>query len=225
MTVNYPFLLLAVALLWFPRHWLRLGSVFKRRRSAGVTRASEEPWKTRETGDPRVSLSGEFSKFRNYVDLLRAGAGSLALAGGLGIEPCLKVAEGAPRNMAYVVMAVRATILLIGLLVQTVRYENRKLRFYPAIFFLAGLSVGLCDYRAAAFAFVLVWTVNAMFGGAQSFLSCYAFLIVLFGHLFSRQGDLSVIYAGLLCFLPVLLSLLANRPLVILGRKGTHGAR
>lgn len=225
MTVNYPFLLLAVALLWFPRHWLRLGSVFKRRRSAGVTRASEEPWKTREVGDPRVSLIGEFSKFRNYIDLLRAAAGSLALAGGLGIEPCLRVAEGAPRNMAYAVMALRATILLIGLLVQTVRYERQKFRFYPPIFFIAGLSVGLCDYRAAAFAFAMVWTVNAAFGNAQAFLTVYAGFIGIFGFFMSRRADLSVILAALLCFLPVLLSLLANRPLVILGRKGTHGAK
>ncbi len=225
MTVNYPFLLLAVALLWFPRHWLRLGSVFKRRRSAGVTRASEEPWKTREAGDPRISLIGEFSKFRNYIDLFRAGAGSIALVGGLGMESCLRVAEGAPRNMAYAVMAAHATILLIGLLAQTIRYEKQKLRFYPAIFFIAGLSVGLCDYRTAAFAFVLVWTVNAMFGGAQAFLTVYAVFIGVFGHFFSHQGNLSVILAGLLCFLPVLLSLLANRPLVILGRKGTHGAK
>lgn len=225
MTVNYPFLLLAVALLWFPRHWLRWGFASKRRRQEGVTRSREEPWKTREAGDPRISAIGEFSKFRNYADLLRAGAGSLILAGGFGLEPCLGVAADAPRSMVYAVLAVRAAILLIGLLIQTVRYEKQKLRFYPAIFFIAGLSVGLCDYRAAAFAFVLVWTVNSMFGGAQSFLSCYAFLLVLFGYCFSRQGNLSVILAGLLCFLPVLLSLLANRPLVILGRKSASGAK
>ncbi len=224
MIVNFPVLLLAVALLWFPRQWLRLGSVFKRKRSAGVTR-SEEPWKAREAGDPRISLAGEFSKFRNYVDLLRAAAGSIALAGGFGLAPCLSVAEGAPRNMTYAVMAVRAAIMLIGLLVQTVRYERQKFTFYPPIFFIAGLSVGLCDYRAAAFAFTMIWTVNAMFGNAQAFLTIYAVFIGIFGFLMNRRLDLSVILAALLCFLPVLLSLLANRPLVIYSRKGTHGAK
>ena len=225
MTVNLPFLLLAITLLWFPRQWLRLGSVFKRRRSAEAHRAGKEPWNNREPGDPRVSFATEFSKFRNYVDLLRAAAGSLALAGGMGLAPCLGVADGAPRNMTYVVMGVRALILLVGLLVQTVRYEKRRFTFYPAIFFIAGLSVGLCDPRSAAFAFALVWSINAAFGNAQAFLTAYAVLIGVFGHFFSRLGDLSVIYAGFLCFLPVLLSLLANRPLVIFSRKGTHATK
>jgi MFS family permease len=225
MTANLPFLLLAITLLWFPRQWLRLGSVFKRRRSVEASRKATEPWNNREPGDPRVNFGTEFSKFRNYLDLLRAAAGSLALSGGLGFAPSLGVADGAPRNLAYAVMAVHALILLVGLLVQTVRYEKRRFTFYPAIFFIAGLSVGLCDPRSAAFAFALIWSINAAFGNAQAFLTGYAVLIALFGHLFSRLGDLSVIYAAFLCFLPVLLSLLANRPLVIFSRKGTHAAK
>lgn len=223
MTVNYPYLLLAIVLLWFPRQWLRLGSLFKRRRSEGMTRSSEEPWKTRESGDPRVNFGGEFAKFRNYIDLLRAGAGSLALMGGFGLAPSLAAADGAAKKMIYVAMAVRATIMLVGLLVQTVRYERGKFTFYPAIFFITGLTLGICDYRAAGFAFALVWAFNSAFGSAQAFLSAYAVLVGLFGYLFPRHGVLWVITAGLLCFLPVLLSLLANRPLVIPSRKGTRG--
>ena len=223
MTVNFSYLFLAIALLWFPRQWLRLGSFFKRRRSEGMTRTSEEPWKTRESGDPRVSFGGEFSKFRNYIDLLRAAAGSLALMGGFGFTPSISLAEGAARNMTYVVMAVRAAIVLIGLLVQTVRYERGKFSFYPAIFFITGLTFGLCDYRAAGFAFALVWAFNSAFGNAQAFLAVYAVLVVLFGFLFPKHGLLWVILAGVCCLLPVLLSMLANRPLFIPGRKGTRG--
>ena len=160
VTVDLPFLLVAIALLWFPRHWLRLGSVFKRRRSANAARAAKEPWNNREQGDPRVNFGAEFSKFRNYVDLLRAGAGSLALFGGLGITSCLGVAEGAPGNTGYAVIGLRALILLIGLLVQTVRFENNHLTFYPPIFYLAGLTVALSGYRAAGFAFVLIWAMS-----------------------------------------------------------------
>lgn len=225
MTVNLPFLLLALLMLWFPRQWLRLGRVFKRRRSAGATRAASEPWNVREAGDPRVSIGAEFSKFRNYIDLLRAAAGSLALAGGLGIPASIDVAEGAPRNMSYAVLALRALILLIGLLMQTVRYDKRKVTFYPAIFFIAGLSVGLCDPSAAAFAFAMVWAINAMFGNAQAFLAVYALLIVGFGSLFASRLGLTVILAGFLALLPVLLSLMANRPLVVFSRKGTHASK
>lgn len=220
MTFNLPLLLLAIAALWIPRRQLRLGSWFKRRRSAEANRKATEPWNSREAGDPRVNFVTEFSKFRNYFDLVRAAAGSVALAGGMGVDPCLSVAPGASRNLAYAVMAVRALILLVGLLAQTVRFEKGRCTFYPAIFFIAGLSAGLCDPRSAAFAFALIWATHAAFGNAQAFLTVYAVLIGIFGHFFSRLGDLSVIWAAFLCFLPVLLSLLSNRPLVIFSRKG-----
>jgi len=221
VTVDLPFLLVAVALLWFPRRWLRLGSVFKRRRSASAVRAAKEPWNNRERGDPRMSFGAEFYKFRNYVDLLRAGAGSLALFGGLGITSCLGVAEGAPRNIGYAVIGLSALILLIGLLVQTVCFENNHLTFYPPIFYLAGLTVGLSGYRAAVFAFALIWAINGAFGSALGFLSIYAVLVVGFGFAFNGGFSLLSPLAGFLCFLPGLLSMLANRPLVVLSRKGS----
>ena len=57
---------------------------------------------------------------------------------------------------------------------------------------------------------------------AQGFLTAYAVLMVVFGHFFAA-GDLSAMYAGVLCFLPVLLSMLAQRPLAIFTRKGSRG--
>jgi hypothetical protein len=225
MTVHLPFLLLAIALLWFPRHWLRVGSIFKHRRSAAATRSASEPWNSREPGDPRVRFGAEFAKFRNYVDLLRAAVGSLAFVGGFGIPACLAVAEGAPKSTGYAVIAIRSLILLIGLLIQTVRREKRKITFYPAIFYIAGLSLGLADPWSALFAFALIWATNALYSGAQGFLTMYAVFILGFGHLLARRGDLSVVYAAILCFVPVLLSLLANRPLVTFTRKGTHSAK
>ncbi len=225
MTVDLPFLLIAIALLWFPRQWLRIGSIFRRRRSAAAKRAAAEPWNTREPGDPRVRFAAEFSKFRNYVDLLRAAAGSLAFVGGFGIPPCLAPVTGAAPKYAYAVIVIRSLILLIGLLLQTARYEKKKLTFYPPIFFIAGLTFGLCSPWAALFAFALIWAVHALFSSAQGFLTIYAFFIAGFGHLLARRGDLSVTYAGLLCFTPVLLSLLSNRPLVIFSRKGTHSLK
>src|SRR5476651_2689887 len=98
MIVNLPILLVALVLLCFPRQWMRLGLSFwnrKRRRSEGATRREEEPWKTSEPGDPAVSFVGEFLKIRNYVDLFRSAAGSLAMFGGLGIDPCLSVGPDA----------------------------------------------------------------------------------------------------------------------------------
>jgi hypothetical protein len=226
MTLDFSLLIFGLLLLWFPRQWMRRGVAYlqRRRRSAESARIVE-PWKDREPGDPRVQFRTEFGKFRNYLDLLRGAAGSLVMMGGMGIPPSIDVAEGAPRIAAYQVAGLAGGILLIGLLVQAVRYEKNRFSFYPPIFYLAGLSVGLTDIRGATFAFALIWTINPALPNAQAFLSVYALLMTLFGHFFTRSTDISAIYAGVLCFLPVLLSLLANRPLMVFTRKGSRGAR
>lgn len=218
MTVDVPIFVVALLLLWFPRRWMRRGVAFLRRRRRSAESARTEPWKNREPGDPHVNF-GEFSKFRNYLDLLRAGAGSLMIWGGLGLPTSVAIPEGASRTVALQTMAVRVVVLLIGLLLQTVRYEKQHVTFYPPIFFLAGLSLALCDVRTAGFAFVLIWAINSALPNAQAFLTVYAVLLMVFGYFFHRGLNLSVIYAGFLCFLPVLLSLLAKRQLMSFTRK------
>jgi hypothetical protein len=221
MTVDYLFFTLGLALLWLPRQWLRRGAAFLRRTSRGEKRSITEPWRDREPGDPRVSFRVEISKFRNHVDLLRGGAGSLVLAGGMGLPAAISAAAGASSRATWQAMGVRAFVLMVGLLIQTVRREKGRLSFYPPIFYLAGISIGLCDVRGAAFAFVLIWAINAGLPNAQAFLTVYAVLMVVFGHFFAGRGDIAAVYAGVLCFMPVLLSLLAKRPLTVLTRKAS----
>lgn len=216
--LNLPLLLLGIALLWLPRGWLRRGTtLFKRRKR----RRETEPWMTRETGDPAVNFRIEIAKFRNYVDLLRALAGCLVLMGGLGIEASLAAGDHAPAGFELRLLLVKAGILFVGLLIQMLRMERGHVSFFPPIFYLAGLSMGLCDIRGAIFAFVLIWSINPALGNAQGFLAVYAVLVTAFGLLFNRIG-LRPPLAGALVFLPVLLSLLARRPLTILSRKGTR---
>jgi hypothetical protein len=224
MTVHLPLLLLALLLLWFPRQWLRLGSVLikRRSRSAGKSQTSQEPWNTREPGDLSVDFLTEFSKFRNYVDLIRATAGSVCVIGGLHVEPCLQLADNATSGQTTGLLVLKSLILLVALLIQTIRYEHRRFTFYPPIFFLGGLSVVLCEPFGALFAFILIWAFNPVVRNAQGFLTLYAILMVAFGMYFSGLGDKTSMFAGFLCFLPVLLSLLAQRPLVIFARKGRH---
>lgn len=219
MNAYFPYLILVTALLWFPRHWLRVGSIFRRRRTPGTSRDGNEPWRTRETGDPQVRFGSEFSKFRNYVDLLRAGAGSLALMGGLGIPSCLEATEPAMKNT---VLALRVVIMLVGVIVQTGRRERGRFSLYPAIFYIGGLTVGLCHPWAALFAFILIWAVNIMLSTAQAFLTVYAVFIVIFGYVLNPSELLSVASAGILAYAPALVGLLANRPLIIPSRKGTR---
>ena len=225
MVINVPFLLFALLLLCFPRQWMRLGfSVGGRRRSAadGGSGRGQEPWKTREPGDTAVSFREEFSKLRNYVDLLRGTAGSLAVMGGLGIESCLGVAANAPHETAAEVLAVKLAILLVGLIIQFIRFEKHHFTFFAPIFFIGGLSVGLCGIKGAMFAFAMMWAINPMVRGPQGFLSVYALLLLVFGLLFLGFGNKLPVVAFVYCFLPVLISLLAGRPLVLFTRKSVR---
>ncbi len=228
MHVDVKSLLFALLLLWFPRQWMRLGFSVRTRRNKQGTAGSgrgKEPWKSREPGDPTVVFSREFLKIRNYVDVLRGAAGSLAIMGGLGITSCLAISDGAGAVLARELFMLRLGILLVALVIQMLRFEKGHFMFFAPIFFLAGLSVGLMGLKGAAFAFAMVWAVNPMLRGPLGFLSVYALLMLVFGLLFLGTGNKLPIVALLFCFLPVLLSLLAHRPLVVLTRKGTraHG--
>ena len=224
MSVNLPFLLFAIFLLWFPRQWMRQGlSIWNRRkqRSERVVRRTEEPWNVAEPGDPAVRFGAEFKKLRNYVDVLRAAAGSVANMGGFGLEACVETDSGTTAMLAEV-LALKIASLLVGLLIQTVRYERQRLLFFAPIFYLLGLSVGLCGGRAALFAFALVCTVNPMLKNPQGFLAVYAVTIGAFGYFFADNGAVRSIVAVVFFLLPVLLSMLADRPLVLFSRRGTR---
>lgn len=216
MSFHVPLLLLGLLLLWIPRQWLRLGKVVGgRRRRSGTT---VEPWRTREPGDPQLSYH-EFTKLRNYVDLLRGIAGGLAIVGGPMIEPALSANDALQRGAAKQVLVVVTAILLVGVLIQTIRYERHRIGFFAPVFFLAGLSVALCGPWPAVFAFALVWAVNPMFRNPEAFLSVYAVVLVAFGIMFHETPRTHPMIAFGLCFLPVLLSLLTRRPLVVFTRK------
>lgn len=218
ITFNLPLLILGIALLWIPRQWLRRGLAFASRRRS---KKNVEPWHTREPGDPGVNFRTEFTKFRNYIDLLRAMAGGLVLMGGMGLTAAIAAQPGMERAANPQLIGIRIGVLLVGLLLQTLRRERGHLSFYPPIFYLAGISVALCDPRGAAFAFILIWAINPGLPSAQGFLAVYAVLLGLFGTLFAGRGVMPVA-AALLALLPVLLSLMARKPLTIMARRGTH---
>lgn len=214
-----PLLILGIFLLWFPRQWMRFGRVVgKHKRRGGV-----EPWRHREPGDPRLSYR-EFTKGRNYFDLLRGAAGALAIVGSRFAEGAIFLADPTKRALATQVLAVKLAIVVIGLLIQTIRYERRHVSFYAPIFYLAGVSVALCGPWAALFAFLLVWAVNPMFGNAEAFLTVYGILLVGFGILFRDTARLLAIAAFVVCLVPVLLALLLRRPLVVFSRKPVSGS-
>ncbi len=222
MTVDIPLFLIGLLLLWFPRRWMRRGAAFLQRRKKSAESVRTEPWKNREPGDPHVGFIAEIRKLRNHIDLLRAGMGGLMLWGGMGMPAAMVLTPGVARSETVKFMIVRALLMLVGVLIQSVRYEKKHLSFFPPIFYLAGMTLALSDPRGAAFAFVLIWAFNSALPNAQAFLTAYAVLVWAFGFFFARRIDLSVVYAGFLCFLPVLLSMLADRQLMVFTRKSAR---
>jgi len=219
MVANWSFFLLGVVLLCFPRQWMRFGgSLWKKRRTV---RPASEGWTQREPGDPRLRIWREFGKARNYFDLLRGAVGSLALFGGHGMAPSL-VASNAWASGERSVLALTAAILFVGLMIQTIRKEGSRVRFYPPIFYLAGISVGVCGVWAAFFALALLCAIGPMLTKAQSFLVVYAVAMAIFGGTVGKVDTLRAAVMLLLGLAPVLASLLAGRPLAIMSRKGFH---
>lgn len=219
-TVNiiWPQFLVALLLLWMPRQWLRVGgSLFKRRRKSGNVRRDREA--EREPGDNSIYFRDEFMKVRNYVDFFRAGIGGLAIVGlpVADIAPALQALPDAAPWRGYVVDGVWIAVLLVGVLIQSFRFEKRSAMF-PPIFYISGLTFGTCGVAVAAPAVVLTWAINTTLSGPLAFLCLYAGTIGIFGFLLSDDLE-QVGVTTALVFLPVLISLLAKKRLVHFSKK------
>ncbi len=225
VTIDYYLLITALLLLWFPRQWLRAGrKATKRLRWLRRSRnRTKDPTQIREPGDTRLKFSEEFTKPRNYIDFLRALAGGLVVIGApdWGVRSCIELApdQVLAGGEDGLIMALRMTILLVAMLVQFVRYE-KKITFYASTFFLAGMGFALCGFSAGFVAFLIVWTMNtAMPLTPAGFLSAFALLIFMLGLLFLGVDDEYVLFAGIVCFLPVMISLLARRSLALFNKR------
>lgn len=200
---------------------MRAGRVFgvRHRRASRAT----EPWKQREPGDPRLGW-GEFAKARNYFDLLRGLAGGLAIVGWHMIDGAVTVAEGAAGGGARGALLAKIAIIVVGVLLQTVRYERQRLSFFAPVFYIAGVSAALCGPWAALFAFIMIWAITPLFPSAGWFLTVYGGVMFCFSYFFKDTGLFLTATAFVIAFLPVLLSLLTRRPLVVFTRKAVSGS-
>lgn len=221
MTIDWLHFFLALLLLWFPRQVLRRGGevLRLRRRHRPSPMVDINPAKMREPGDPRVLFMVEIVKPRNYIDFFRATVGSVMLLGGFaGFEAAVRAADDAPGTTVQLVLYGRLLILAIAVMIQSFRFE-RKPTMFPPIFFLSGVALGLCGPFAAGFSLVLVWTINLTLPNPTAFLSVFALLVGGFGLLFLGTGNEQPFFAVALIFLPVLVSLLARRRLVLFTKK------
>lgn len=214
-TIHWPYLLLAVGLLWFPRSWLRTGKrLLKKRhkpddvleRLAGVGAKDPE--------NKSVQLGREFKNFRNYVDLLRALTGGYALG---------HFSFTAAPEKELIVFGLQAVVLLAATAIQSVRYDKR-LSFYAPIFFFVGMATGFPGDYTALFACALVLAINPVIPNPRWFLTALGLFMLPLGYVFDSELTTVGLLAGLI-LLPPLVSLLTKRPLVIFTRKGKSSSR
>ncbi len=209
MIVHIWLLLIAVLLLWFPRQWLRTG-----KKMVSLPTRPPTDKDHREANDVSLKLREEFPKPRNWVDLLRAVAGSIGLC-----LVCFEVASGAPKGTGNTIFIIQCAVLAVAVFIQTVRVQKR-FRLVAPVFFILGLSFGLIGWQAALFACVTIWVLNLLLPSAGIFLMVFAGLELVFGRVLSHETPLrNLILAAVLAAIPVLLSAMTNRRLVQLNKK------
>ncbi|WP_438482836.1 hypothetical protein [Oleiharenicola lentus] len=209
-TINWPYFLAAIALLWMPRQWLRTGKrVLKRRRKPDGALEELAGMGARNPEDRSVHPAKEFKNFRNYVDMLRGVVGGYCLVefGVFATKP-----EG-----SFPVYAIIAAILFVGVLIQSLRFDAR-ISFFAAVFYMAGLSVGSTEHYSSLFAFALVLAVNPIIANPRMFMVAYGVFLLVFGTVFADSQVILCINVFLFLLIPVL-SLLTKRPVVIFSRK------
>jgi hypothetical protein len=214
-SISWPYLMLAIAMLWFPRQWLRNGArVLKKRRKPDGAMERLAGIGARDPDDKSVQAGREFANFRNYIDLFRA------LAGGYSLTQFALVATTEAGEVQ--VLAAQAAILFVAVLIQCIRVDHR-LSFFAPIFFLVGMCVGATGHYAGLFAFALVLAVNPIIPNPRLFLTAYGLLLLPFGIFFGADVELLVVNA-VMVLVPPMASLLTKRPLVIFSRKARSAA-
>jgi hypothetical protein len=201
--VNYWLLSVAVLLLWFPRQWLRVGRT--------VIELPNLRKKLQTSHDPRdLSLRWreEFFKARTWVDLLRALIGGIAV-----VHVCVGLSCTAARDVGVQILVIKALVLLIAVILQTVRIEYGRMTLVAPVFFIFGLSFPLIGWMPALFAIIMVWVMNRALPTVSMFLFAFASLQVGFGYLLGYSSLKLVLLSAGLAWMPVLWGAATHRRL------------
>lgn len=207
--VHWPYLALALAMLWYPRQWMRFGKWLKKRRRERETIERFAQDGAVDPSDKSLKLGRELKAKRNYLDLLRAAVGGYAL---------WEFSFTAAPEHATLALVLKALLVLVGVLIQAVRWRER-ITWFAAVFYALGLSVGLGNHVGGPMAFLLACTINPVLPTPRVFLSVFGLLLVPFGYFVGQVGLTETLVASGLILLPPLLSLLTQRPMVVFTRK------
>jgi hypothetical protein len=216
VTFHPLYLGVALALLWLPRQWLRIGAL-----GAGRSRRRPQDWspnRDREPGDRSVRFGDEIGKLRNWVDILRAFAGGAAVGGLFEGVAAFAAADPKPtKDTLQLLLVLKVVILLAGVFMQMLRFEGRLTLFAP-IFYLQGLAFGLLGLWAALLAIIGVWALNPVLPSAAILLFVFAILELILGFLLKVPHKETTLAASLSA-VPTLISIMTKRHLAQFTKK------
>jgi hypothetical protein len=150
---------------------------------------------------------------RNYFDLFRAAAGSLAL-----MYWSFEVEPDGPSQSVILMIILQTGVLALAMLAQTLRWENRLMLFAP-VFYFAGLSVGICGYESAILGATTAWALHALLPSPSVFLFTQCCAITGFSALFNGSTSKLTLLTFAIGMIPTLLSLTTGKPIAVINRK------
>ncbi len=208
MIVHWPYLALALAMLWFPRQWMRFGKLWRKSRKERETMERFAQDGANDPDDKSVRLGRELKNKRNYIDVLRALVGAVAL---------WDFSFEAEQESKWLVFWLCCAVAFIAVLIQSIRWRER-ITFFAAVFFYAGLSSGMGSYYPGALAFLLVCAVNPVIPTPRLFVSAYALLLLPFNFFLGDDWRIALFNTFIL-LVPVIWSMMVKRPMVIFTRR------
>jgi len=181
------------------------------RHRIGSTVRASHPREQRQPGDRSIWLREELVKGRNYFDLLRAGIGSWFV-----MHSCfyLRPETDATSSGSWVLLALQTVILVAAVAMQMMRWSG-KISLFAPVFFLMGLTAGVCSWQVALFAAMLVWVLNCILPNPETFLLVQAIALAGFSYLFLGTITVMTLLGAALVFLPVVVSLLMKEQLML----------
>lgn len=195
-------------MLLFPRQMFRWGPRFGKRRARPVDETFE-----RDRRDLSVRLGEECGKGRNWFDFFRA------LAGGLALFQMAVILPPEPTTFdLWMACIVLSPILILAIIVQTVRKEDRVILF-PPLFFMMGLSIPVIGAIPATIAIVAIAALNLGLPSPSMFLVVFGAICGGLDVLFDPDDWRYSIVIFIVSIVPVLISLMTRRRLVTISRR------
>lgn len=194
LVLDSTFLILATALLWLP--FPNLNKRFRMR------------WLLLRYTQPEVGKV--LGSWQNYLDLLRAAVAAFVL---LSFSNHLQANPNVRPELLWIPKA----SLLIGVLIQTVRWTSPAMLFAP-VFYLGGITLVVSGYIEGGFAFLFGWAFAIGAKDVRWQLPVMGGSLALVGF-FNQSISLWLVLNVGLIFLPLTVALMFNRRLAYPSRE------